>query len=32
MIYRFNKLYDVIDNKWVYIYYDKNNNLILKEK
>tara|TARA_B100000768_G_C11262317_1_gene369381 strand:- start:1253 stop:1354 length:102 start_codon:yes stop_codon:yes gene_type:complete len=32
MIYRFNKYYDVIDEKWIYIHYDENNEPILKDE
>ena len=32
MIYRFNKFYDAIEDKWVYIHYDEDNNIILKEE
>tara|TARA_B100001094_G_scaffold50412_1_gene45988 strand:+ start:4919 stop:5020 length:102 start_codon:yes stop_codon:yes gene_type:complete len=32
MIYRFNKYYDVIDEKWIYVYYDENNEPVLKDE
>tara|TARA_B100001057_G_scaffold88852_1_gene85033 strand:+ start:6673 stop:6774 length:102 start_codon:yes stop_codon:yes gene_type:complete len=32
MIYRFNKYYDVIEDKWIYINYDENNEPILKDE
>jgi len=29
MIYPFSKLYDVIEDKWVYAHYDENNQIVL---
>tara|TARA_R100001460_G_scaffold81002_1_gene121921 strand:- start:560 stop:661 length:102 start_codon:yes stop_codon:yes gene_type:complete len=32
MIYRFNKYYDVIDEKWIFVNYDENNEPIINEE